>query len=215
MIKSNSYDERYISQQPALDVLQGLGYTKITPEKAEQLRGNLHEVLLKSILEKRLKDFNSYEYRGVGHKFSDTNIQQAIRDLDEPLTDGLVKTTEKIYEPLMLGRTYTESLPDGSKKSFTIQYIDWKDFENHEFHVVEQFTVERMDGRGTVRPDVVLFVNGIPFVVIECKRASISMEQGISQMLRNQGKDYAPQLFKYIQIVMSTNKKETKYATCN
>lgn len=75
--------------------------------------------------------------------------------------------------------------------------------------------MERMDGRGNVRPDILLFVNGIPFVVIECKKASISMEQGISQMIRNQGKDYVPQLFKFVQMVMSTNKNETKYATCN
>src|SRR5690606_34136602 len=144
-----------------------------------------------------------------------SNIEQAIRDLDEPLTDGLVKTNEKIFETLMLGRSYTEFLPDGSKKSFTIQYIDWENIENNVFHAVEEFAVERMDGRGTVRPDVVLFVNGIPFAVIECKKASISMEQGISQMIRNQGKNYVPQLFRYVQIVMSTNKNETKYATCN
>src|SRR5690625_7714204 len=41
------------------------------------------------------------------------------------------------------------------------------------------------------------------------------MSQGISQMIRNQGNDYAPHLFKFIQIVMATNKNETKYATCN
>src|SRR5690625_5876328 len=40
------------------------------------------------------------------------------------------------------------------------------------------------------------------------------MSQGISQMIRNQGNDYAPHLFKFIQIVMATNKNETKYATC-
>jgi type I restriction enzyme R subunit len=211
----NSYDERYISQQPAIEVLQGLGYEYLYPEQAKILRGNLHNVLLKTVLEDKLKDFNSYEYKGTTYKFSESSIQQAIRDLDEPFTDGLVKTNEKIFETLMLGRTYTEFLPDGSKKSFTIQYIDWENFENNVFHVVEEFAVERMDGRGTVRPDVVLFVNGIPFVVIECKKASISMEQGISQMIRNQGKDYAPQLFKFVQIVMSTNKNETKYATCN
>ena len=71
-----------------------------------------------------------------------------------------------------------------------------------------------VDGRGTVRPDIVLFVNGIPFAVIECKKASISMEQGISQMIRNQKNDYVPQLFKFVQMVMATNKNETKYATC-
>lgn len=212
-MRPNSYDERYISQQPAMDVLLGLGYTQISSEQAETLRGNFHEVLLKPILENRLKALNSYEYQGATHKFSDTNIQQAIRDLDEPLTEGLVKANEKIYETLMLGRTYTELLPDGSRKSFTIQYIDWENIENNDFHMVEEFYVERMDGRGTIRPDVVLFVNGIPFVVIECKRASIAIEQGISQMLRNQGKDFAPQLFKFIQMVMATNKNETRYGT--
>ncbi|MFD2682599.1 type I restriction endonuclease subunit R [Bacillus seohaeanensis] len=215
MVKGNSYDERYISQDPAVNVLNSLGYINIAPEKAENMRGNLHNVLLKTNLEDKLKEINSYEYKGITYKFSDSNIQQAIRDLDEPLSDGLVKTNEKIFETLMLGRSYTEFLPDGSKKSFTIQYIDWENFENNEFHIVEEFSIERMDGRGTVRPDLVLFVNGIPFAVIECKKASISMEQGISQMIRNQGKDYAPQLFKFVQIVMSTNKNETKYATTN
>ncbi|WP_341301051.1 type I restriction endonuclease subunit R [Lysinibacillus sp. FSL H8-0500] len=209
-----NYDERTISQQPAIEVLQGLGYEYIEAERAEAMRENLYTVLLKTVLEEKLKELNSYQYKGVTYKFSDTNIQQAMRDLDEPLTNGLVKANESIYETLMLGRTYTEFLPDGSKKSFTIQFIDWENIENNDFHIVEEFSVERVDGRGIVRPDIVLFVNGIPFSVIECKKASISMEQGISQMIRNQKNDYAPQLFKFVQIVMSTNKNETKYATC-
>ncbi|WP_350346541.1 HsdR family type I site-specific deoxyribonuclease [Heyndrickxia faecalis] len=215
MAREKSYDERYISQVPAIEVLQKLGYQYLSPEEAERMRGNLHHVLLTTVLEEKLKELNSYEYQGQIYQFSESNIRQAIRDLDEPLTNGLVKTNEVIYETIMNGRSYTEFLPDGSKKSFTIQYIDWNNIENNVFHVVEEFEVERMDGRGTVRPDIVLFVNGIPFAVIECKKASISMNQGISQMIRNQGKDYAPQLFKFIQIVMSTNKNETKYATCN
>jgi type I restriction enzyme, R subunit len=215
MLSGQSYDEHTISQQPAIEVLRKLGYQYISSEEAERMRGNLHNVLLKDILEEKLRTLNTYEYKEKTYSFSESNIQQAIRDLDEPITDGLVKTNEKIYETLLLGRSYTENLPDGSKKSFTIQYVDWNHIENNVFHVVEEFTIERMDGRGTVRPDIVLFVNGIPFAVIECKNASISMEQGISQMIRNQGKDYVPHLFKFVQIVMSTNKNETKYATCN
>ncbi|WP_046721751.1 type I restriction endonuclease subunit R [Heyndrickxia coagulans] len=215
MAREKSYDERYISQVPAIEVLQKIGYQYISPEKANQLRSNLHDVLLRTVLEEKLKELNSYEYKGEIRKFSGTNFQQAIRDLDESLTNGLVKTNEAIYETMMNGRSYTEFLPDGSKKSFTIQYIDWKNIDNNVFHVVEEFEVERMDGRGTVRPDIVLFVNGIPFAVIECKRASISMSQGISQMIRNQGKYYVPHLFKFVQLVMATNKNETMYATCN
>jgi type I restriction enzyme R subunit len=208
-----SYNEQSISQTPAIEVLQRLGFTPIPPEEAEQMRGNLHNVLLKDVLEAKLRELNDYEYKGKTHSFSDLNIQQAMRDLDEALTDGLVKTNEKIYDSLLLGRSYSENLSDGSKKSFSLQYIDWQNIDNNAFHVIEEFSVERQDGRDTIRPDIVLFVNGIPFVVIECKRASISVEQGISQMIRNQGKDYAPQLFKFVQIVMSTNKNETKYAT--
>lgn len=215
MPRAKDYDERNISQQPAIEVLKALGYRYLTPEEAEAMRGNQFNVILKDVLEEKLRELNSYEYKGVTHRFSERNIQQAIRDLDEPLTDGLVKTNEKIYESLMLGRSYTENLPDGSKKSFTLQYIDWHTFENNVFHVVEELVVERMDGQGTVRPDIVLYVNGIPFAVIECKKASISINQGISQMIRNQGSEYIPQLFKFVQIVMATNKNETKYATCS
>lgn len=215
MPRVESYDERYISQVPAIEVLQRLGYQYLSPDEAERMRGNLYNVILKDVLEGKLKNINSYEFKGKKYNFSNSSIQQAIRDIDENLTNGLVKANEAIYETLLHGRSYTEFLPDGSKKSFTIQFIDWENFENNEFHMVEEFSVERMDGRGTVRPDIVLFVNGIPFSVIECKKASISMEQGISQMIRNQGKDYAPQLFKFVQLVMSTNKNETKYATCN
>src|SRR5690606_32213023 len=146
----------------------------LTPFEAEKMRGNLHNVLLSNVLYTKLQTINSYEYGEQTFQFSDTNIQQAIRDLDEPLTNGLVKANESVYETILNGRSYSEFLPDGSKKSFTIQFIDWDNFDNNEFHLVEEFSVERMDGRGTVRPDIVLFVNGIPFAVIECKKASIS-----------------------------------------
>ena len=207
-------DELNISQIPAIEVLKKIGYQYLPLEQVNQLRVNLNEVLLRTVLEDKLKELNSYEYKGEIRKFSDTNIHQAIRDLDEPLTNGLVKANEAIYETLLHGRSYTEFLPDGSKKSFTIQYIDWNHIENNVFHVAEEFEVERMDGRGNVRPDIVLFVNGIPFGVIECKRASISVKQGIQQMIRNQNNEYIPQLFKFVQLVMATNKNETKYATC-
>ncbi len=72
----------------------------------------------------------------------------------------------------------------------------------------------RMNGKDYARPDIVLFINGIPLAVIECKDASVPIIQAISQNIRNQKPEYIPQLFKFIQIVMAANKNETKYATC-
>lgn len=214
MIHANDFNELNVSQIPALEVLSKIVYTIIHPDAADSIRGNLYNVILKDILYSQLKSFNSYEYMGIEYKFSEKNIQQAMEDIDEALTDGLIKTNEKIYDSLLFSRSYPEKLKDiDGTKSFNINYIDWKHPENNVFHVVEEFTVERENGKSNIRPDIVLFINGIPFGVIECKRASISIAQGISQMIRNQGLEYAPQLFKFIQIVMSTNKNETQYAT--
>ncbi len=214
MTSVKDYDELNISQTPAVEVLKRLGYKYLYPFEVECLRGSLYNVILKDILRTKLVELNSYEYKGKKYKFSGKNINQALQDIDEALTDGLVKTNEKIYDSLMLERSYQEDLPDGTKRSFNLKYIDWDKWENNDFYMVEEFSVEKEDGQGTARPDIVLFMNGIPFAVIECKKASISIEQGIEQMIRNQGKDYIPQLFKFIQIVMSTNKNDTKFATC-
>jgi len=79
--------------------------------------------------------------------------------------------------------------------------------------VTEEFAVESQDKLHNARPDIVLFINGIPFAVIECKAPYISVKQAVEQMIRNQQADYIPQLFKYAQIVMATNKNVVKYAT--
>ena len=118
MSRAYLYNEENISQKPAIEVLKNLGYIYISPEEAEKIRGNLYNVLLSDILKEKLIELNEYEYKGKVYKFSKKNIDQAIKDLDEPLTDGLVRTSEKIYDTLMLGRSYEESLPDVLESHF-------------------------------------------------------------------------------------------------
>ena len=212
--QSDLYLEVNASQRPAIELLSKLGYTYLSPEECLRQRGSLQEVLLKDILRKQLHALNQFTYGGVAYKFTAENIEKAVKDLDEPLTDGLIRTSEKIYDALMLGKSYLETLIDGTAKSFNLKYIDWEHPENNVFHVTEEFSCDSWDRQKNARPDIVLFVNGIPFAVIECKAPTISEEQAVEQMIRNQGKDYIPQLFKYAQIVMATNKNAVKYATC-
>lgn len=208
-------NEKTTSQRPAIEVLQTLGYKYISEEDNRKLRdNNLSNVILKDILEKKLKEINCYEYQGKEYKFSASNIGQAIKDLNEDLVTGLISTNEKIYDLLTLGKSYQENMIDGSKRSFDIKYIDFEHPERNDFQVTEEFSVLRANGKDTLRPDIVLFVNGIPLAVIECKDSSVPILQGISQNIRNQKTDGIPQLFKFIQIIMSANKNETKYATC-
>lgn len=208
-------NEMTTSQRPAIEVLQKLGYKYISEEENKNLRNNiLTDVIFKDILAKKLNEINSYEYKGEKYKFSASTIGQAIKDLNEDLVTGLISTNEKIYDLLTLGKSYQENMVDGTKRSFDIKYIDFEHPENNDFYVTEEFSVLRMNGKDYARPDIVLFVNGIPLAVIECKDASVPIIQAISQNIRNQKPEYIPQLFKFIQIVMAANKNETKYATC-
>lgn len=208
-------NEMSTSQRPAIEVLQKLGYKYISEEENKKLRNYiLTDVILKDTLAKKLNEINSYEYKGEKYKFSASTIGQAIKDLNEDLVTGLISTNEKIYDLLTLGKSYQENMIDGTKRSFDIKYIDFEHPENNDFYVTEEFTVLRMNGKDYARPDIVLFVNGIPLAVIECKDASVPIIQAISQNIRNQKPDYIPQLFKFIQIVIAANKNETKYATC-
>ena len=212
--QSDLYLEDNISKYPAIELLCKLGFEYISPEDCMAQRGSLYDVLLKDILRKQLNAINQFEFGGIIYKFTADNVEKAIKDLDEPLTDGLVRTSEKIYNALMLGKSYLEKLADGTSKSFNLKYIDWEHPENNVYHVTEEFSCDSWDKQKNARPDIVLFVNGIPFAVIECKAPTISEDQAVEQMIRNQGKDYIPQLFKYAQIVVATNKNAVKYATC-
>lgn len=207
------YLEKNISQQPAIELLQAMGYTYISPEDCEKQRGSRYNVLLKDILRGQLRKLNRYVYAGAENEFSAANIERAMEDLDEPLTDGLVRTSEKIYDALLLGKSYPETVGDGKMLSFNLKYIDWDHPENNLFHVTEEFAVESQDKQHNARPDIVLFINGIPFAVIECKAPQVPVDQAVEQMIRNQQTDYIPQLFKYAQIVLATNKNAVKYAT--
>ena len=208
-----AYQERNASQKPAIELLQAMGYIYISPTDCHKQRGRRYHVLLKDILRGQLRRLNRYSYAGTENEFSAANIERAMEDLDEPLTDGLVRTSEKIYDALLLGKSYPETVGEGKSLSFNLKYIDWDHPENNVFHVTEEFSVDSLDKQHPARPDIVLFINGIPFGVIECKAPHISVEQAVDQMVRNQQMDYIPQLFKYAQIVMATNRNAVKYAT--
>ncbi len=210
---TTEYNERTASQLPALELLQSLGYTYISPEDCILQRGSRYNVILKDILRGQLRKLNRYSYAGAVNEFSSANIERAIEDLDEPLTDGLMRTSEKIFDMLMLGRSYAEIVGEGKSLSFDLKYIDWENFSNNVFHVTQEFYVESRDKQNNIRVDIVLFINGIPFASIECKAPFVPVEQAVDQTVRNSRNEYAPQLFKFIQIVMATNKGAVKYAT--
>ena len=207
------FDEKYLSQIPALQLLINMGYLYLTPAEALAARGGrAGNVLLEEVLREQLKKLNRIQHKGGAYLFSEENIQSAIQRLKNVKYDGLLKTNEAVYDLLTLGVALEQSI-EGDQKSFTLNYVDWHHPANNVYHVAAEFAVERTRSVETCRPDIVLFVNGIPFAVIECKSPKVEVAQAISQTIRNQRDEYIPRLFTYVQMVLGLNKNEARYAT--
>ncbi len=207
-----SFAEWPSSQQPASLLLQQMGYKLLLPAEVMAQRGGLPgQVLLTNILLAQLQRLNTFSYKGETHRFSASNVQGAVNALRNLIEDGLVSTSEKAFNLLTLGKAFEETLGE-DKKSFTIRYIDWENPKNNVYHLAEEFEVTGL--RDTRRPDLVLFINGVPMVVIECKRRdkNVSVEEAISQHIRNQKTDEGiPRLFYYAQLLLAVQPNEVKY----
>ncbi|CAC9599583.1 Type I restriction-modification system, restriction subunit R (EC 3.1.21.3) [uncultured Gammaproteobacteria bacterium] len=210
-------NERHL-QNNTIALLKAMGWQFITPKEMRDYRDNTSQVVLKDILLKRLQVLNSFEYKNNRYLFSDKNLAKAIASIDVPLDEGLSRANQKITDQLLLGNAFEEVLSDGVRKSFNINYIDFDNFDNNAFHFSEEFIVDRVvknENQKNRRPDLVLFINGIPVGVVELKKSSVDTSQGVLQMIRNQKDAEIPQLFKYAQITLAGNNHTPKYATIN
>ena len=205
-------------QQNSINLLQSLGYKFISREENLKLRGGkTSEVLFREILTKKLGEINGYEYKGKRYKFSQSNVLKAVDELaGVSLNEGLMVANERITNLLLLGTSLEENLEDGTRRSFSFKFIDFENLQNNDFYVTEEFEVSRVsqsDAQKHRRPDLVLFINGIPIVVIELKKSSVSFENGIKQLEKEQGKEEIPHLFKYIQLTIAANGSGARYGT--
>ncbi|MGW1454523.1 type I restriction endonuclease subunit R [Salegentibacter agarivorans] len=209
-----SYIEYIDSQAPAINLLQKMNWQYLSQDEVFNARNEIYtNVILDHILAAQLNKFNDFDYKGGTYKFSTGSIQGALNALKNVPNEGLVQTNERVYDLLTLGKSFNETV-QGDRKAYTMKYIDWENLENNVFHFCEEFEVEGLQGKK--RPDVVLFVNGIPFVVIENKRRdkNDSLDEAISQHIRNQKeKEGIPKLFFYAQLLIAVHPNEVKYGT--
>jgi type I restriction enzyme, R subunit len=190
----------------AVQLLTLLGWHPIQREGALALREHRpEEVILKNVLIERLDAINSFEYRGERRKFSEESLQTALSALRQNPAEDLVRANEKIWNLLRYGIPVRETVGD-DVKSFTIRFIDWDAPENNSFQVAREFYVRSESG--SCRFDLVLFVNGLPLVVVEAKASrtdpapSESLDGTIEQLNTNARK--VPQLFHFAQLLIAT-----------
>jgi len=136
-----------------------------------------------------------FTFSGKDYPLSEKAIDNIIAEVCSPaLNEGLGVANEKIYNHLLYGLSVTEFI-NGRKANPTIALIDWQTIDNNSYLFTEEMSVLRTNGVDHRRPDIVCFVNGIPFVVIEAKRPDghakkgPTIGEGVSQSLRNQRND--------------------------
>jgi type I restriction enzyme, R subunit len=133
-------------------------------------------------------------------------ITKTLRELDQAsvMGDGrkLYEANKDIYALLRYGAKVKEDVSSNTK---TIWLIDWKNPEENDFYIAEEVSIK---GENKKRPDIVLYVNGIALGVIELKRASVSVAEGIRQNLDNQKKSFIREFFTTMQLVMAGNDTE-------
>ena len=199
---------------PALDQLQALGWeylegAKLSPEESDE-RGSYKEV----VLEKRL----SLSVKRINPWITDENLHKVVRDLTRATYTNLIEANEGIWEVLNKCVSVMQDVGKGNKGQ-TVRIIDFDNPDNNEFLCVNQFKVSGPEQN--IIPDIVLFVNGLPLAVIECKSPYVTnpMEAGINQLLRYANRrnpleqEGAERLFYYNQMMVSTHRDRARVGT--
>lgn len=143
---------------------------------------------------------------------SPTLRSRAINRLQKAAALGsgikLYDANKEVYSLLRYGVKEKE----GAGERFeTVKLIDWDNVEANDFAIAEEVSIA---GENKKRPDIVIYVNGIALGVIELKRSTISVSEGIRQNLDNQSKEFIRNFFSTIQLVMAGNDSQgLRYGT--
>ena len=173
--------------------VQELGYTYLG-DFTDRINSNIETDLLTKFLTRK--------------GYSKVLISRALKELQDVAGDqsvNLYDLNEQTYKKLRYGVKVSESI---GQHKLTVQFVDWECPLENDFYIAEEVTIKHK------RPDLVLYINGIAFGVIELKRSTISMSEGIRQNLTNQRSDMIMQFFATIGLVLAGNDSEgARYGT--
>ncbi len=209
--QGQDWNELHESENPAVNLLKAFGYHYVASDTLETERDSLKDTILVGRLSKALMKLNPW--------LSDDNKHDAIRAITSVQAASLLDASRVIHTTLTYTKSVQQDLGFG-KQGQNVRYLDFVDPHNNEFVVTRQYRLQGV--KKQIVPDIVIFVNGIPLVVIECKSPTLGDKwkgEGIEQLLRYQeiGDDYRelgmPKLFETVQLVIVTCGQGACYGT--
>ena len=209
--KATGWDELHLAEGPAVELLESLGYTYVPSENLESKRASHKEAILTDRLAAALKRLNPW--------LSETNVTKAVKAITQVPAASLAEANETLYTSLTYGIALEQDRGDG-RKSHTVRFLDFDKLNRNEWIVTRQYKV--LGSKKHVIPDILVFVNGLPLGVIECKSPTIGdtwKAEAVTQLHRYQEagtrwKDQgAPKLFEATQILVATCGERAVYGT--
>jgi len=175
-------DERNHVEKPFLDQLAGLSWEIIDLDNKQHpgdtFRETFTEVVMLPVLREQLKVINDW--------LEDDQVEEVVKHLTASFPGtGLIENNRHVLNLLLENTSISENRKTGDK-SPTVHFVDFKHRDNNRFIAVCQFKVRILGTEHHIVPDIVLFLNGLPVVVIECKSPKVKepMVEAIDQMLR-------------------------------
>ncbi len=209
-------DERNHVEKPLLDQIADLGWEILDLDSkqhpAYSYRQSFTEVVMLPVLREQLTIINDW--------LEDDQVEEVVKQLTASFPgSGLIQNNRHVFTLLMENTSVSENRKTG-EKSPTVHFVDFTRRDNNRFIAVCQFKVRILGTEYHIVPDIVLFLNGLPVVVIECKSPKVkdAIPEAIDQLLRYseqrgaKGEGSAP-LFYYNQIVIATCRQEAKFGT--
>lgn len=209
-------DERNHVEKPLLDQLEGLQWEILDLDKGhtpqQTFRESFSEVVMLPVLREQLKTINPW--------LEEDQVDEVIKQLTATFPGtNLLENNRHLHHLLMENTSVSVNRKTGDK-SPTVSFIDFAHLKNNRFIAVCQFKVRILGTEHHIVPDIVLFLNGLPVVVIECKspKTKEPIPEAIDQMLRYSEQrgakgEGSPPLFFYNQFIISTCRNEAKFGT--
>jgi type I restriction enzyme, R subunit len=195
------YTEKTLSETPAVELLEAMGWTFVPASALETDRDGAKESVLARRLEGALRKLNPW--------LSEDNVRKAVRAITHLPAAGLIEANEQIHRMLVHTLSLEQDTGDGrGRVSRDVRFVDFDNPRSNEFVVTRQF---RVVGSKEVVFDIALFVNGLLLGVIECKSPKLGekwAEKAIDQLNRFQEADDAyrgqgaPGAFEAVQVVV-------------
>jgi type I restriction enzyme R subunit len=196
LTSSARWDEWNLSEEPAIKQLQKLSYKYVDPSELDLERESRANVVLEDRLKIAIQRLNPW--------IDENNLKKAIRRTATVVAASTIEANERTHRDLVHYFSLEQDRGSG-RKGQTVRLIDFDNPDNNEFLVTNQFKVN--GPRENIICDIVVFINGIPLVVIECKSPTVPnpIESAITQLARYQDEIFgAPKLFQTNLLLVTT-----------